>query len=80
MNELNPADLRPQRIGLFLDVDGTFRYARAPKFLRAIVGAYSSGNRVLRCNIPLSYSMAGIINSAMRLSVRWEDVWCRVSS
>ena len=31
-------------------------------------------------NIPQSYSMAGIINSAMRLSVRWEDVWCRVSS
>ena len=31
-------------------------------------------------NIPQSYSMAGIINSAMRLSVKWEDVWCRVSS
>ncbi len=31
-------------------------------------------------NIPQSYSMAGIINSAMRLSIRWEDVWCRVSS
>jgi hypothetical protein len=31
-------------------------------------------------NIPQSYSMAGIINSAMRLSVRWEDVWCHVSS
>jgi GH15 family glucan-1,4-alpha-glucosidase len=31
-------------------------------------------------NIPQSYPMAGIINSAMRLSVRWEDVWCRVSS
>ncbi len=31
-------------------------------------------------NIPQSYSMAGIVNSAMRLSVRWEDVWCRVSS
>jgi len=31
-------------------------------------------------NIPQSYSMAGIINSAMRLSVRWEDVWCRASS
>jgi GH15 family glucan-1,4-alpha-glucosidase len=31
-------------------------------------------------NIPQTYSMAGIINSAMRLSVRWEDVWCRVSS
>ena len=31
-------------------------------------------------NIPQRYSMAGIINSAMRLSVRWEDVWCRVSS
>ena len=38
------------------------------------------GTGVLRCNVPLSYSMAGIINSAMRLSVRWEDVWCRVSS
>jgi len=31
-------------------------------------------------NIPQSYSMAGIINSAMRLSVKWEDVWRRVSS
>ncbi len=31
-------------------------------------------------NLPQSYSMAGIINSAMRLSIRWEDVWCRVSS
>ena len=31
-------------------------------------------------NIPQTYSMAGIINSAMRLSVRWEDVWCRVLS
>jgi GH15 family glucan-1,4-alpha-glucosidase len=30
--------------------------------------------------IPQTYSMAGIINSAMRLSVRWEDVWCLVSS
>jgi hypothetical protein len=34
----------------------------------------------LRGNIPQSYSMAGIINSAMRLSVRWEGVWCRGSS
>jgi len=31
-------------------------------------------------NIPQTYSMAGIINSAMRLSVRREDMWCRVSS
>jgi GH15 family glucan-1,4-alpha-glucosidase len=31
-------------------------------------------------NFPQTYSMAGIINSAMRLSVRWEDAWCRVSS
>jgi GH15 family glucan-1,4-alpha-glucosidase len=31
-------------------------------------------------NIPQTYSMAGIINPAMRLSVRREDVWCRVSS
>jgi len=31
-------------------------------------------------NIPQTYSMAGIINSAMRLSVKWEDVWCRASS
>ena len=30
-------------------------------------------------NLPQSYSMAGIINSAMRLSVKWEDVWCRAS-
>ena len=31
-------------------------------------------------NIPQTYSMAGTVNSAMRLSVRWEDVWCLVSS
>jgi len=34
----------------------------------------------LRGNIPQSYSMAGIINSAMRLSVKWGDVWCRALS
>ena len=28
-------------------------------------------------NFPQTYSMAGIINSAMRLSIGWEDVWCR---
>jgi hypothetical protein len=27
--------------------------------------------------IPQSYSMASIVNSAMRLSVKWEDVWRR---
>jgi GH15 family glucan-1,4-alpha-glucosidase len=31
-------------------------------------------------NFPQTYSMAGIINSAMRLSEKWEDIWCRVSS
>jgi GH15 family glucan-1,4-alpha-glucosidase len=31
-------------------------------------------------NIPQTYSMAGIINSATRLSEKWEDSWCRVSS
>lgn len=31
-------------------------------------------------NFPQTYSMAGIINSATRLSKRWEDVWCRASS
>jgi GH15 family glucan-1,4-alpha-glucosidase len=31
-------------------------------------------------NLPQTYSMAGIINVATRLSERWEDVWCRVSS
>jgi GH15 family glucan-1,4-alpha-glucosidase len=31
-------------------------------------------------NFPQTYSMAGIINSATRLSEKWEDVWCRVSS
>jgi GH15 family glucan-1,4-alpha-glucosidase len=31
-------------------------------------------------NFPQSYSMAGIINAAMRLSEKWEDVRCRVSS
>jgi GH15 family glucan-1,4-alpha-glucosidase len=29
-------------------------------------------------NLPQTYSMAAIVNSAMRLSVKWEDVWCRV--
>jgi GH15 family glucan-1,4-alpha-glucosidase len=28
-------------------------------------------------NFPQTYSMAGIINTAMRLSVSWEDAWCR---
>ncbi len=27
-------------------------------------------------NFPQTYSMAGIINSAMRLSQSWEDAWC----
>jgi GH15 family glucan-1,4-alpha-glucosidase len=31
-------------------------------------------------NFPQTYSMAGIINVATRLSKKWEDVWCRVSS
>ncbi|HWB50237.1 MAG TPA: glycoside hydrolase family 15 protein [Stellaceae bacterium] len=31
-------------------------------------------------NFPQTYSMAGIINVATRLSVKWEDIWCRVSS
>jgi hypothetical protein len=31
-------------------------------------------------NFPQTYSMAGIINVATRLSEKWEDVWCRVSS
>ena len=31
-------------------------------------------------NFPQTYSMAGIINSATRLSEKWEDVRCRVSS
>ncbi|MBV8779613.1 MAG: glycoside hydrolase family 15 protein [Alphaproteobacteria bacterium] len=31
-------------------------------------------------NFPQTYSMAGIINAAMRLSEKWEDIWCRVSS
>ena len=31
-------------------------------------------------NFPQTYSMAGLINSATRLSEKWEDVWCRVSS
>ena len=31
-------------------------------------------------NFPQTYSMAAIINSAMRLSVKWEDVWSRASS
>ena len=29
-------------------------------------------------NIPQTYSMAAIINSATRLSVKWEDAWRRV--
>jgi GH15 family glucan-1,4-alpha-glucosidase len=31
-------------------------------------------------NFPQTYSMAGIINVATRLSEKWENVWCRVSS
>jgi GH15 family glucan-1,4-alpha-glucosidase len=31
-------------------------------------------------NVPQTYSMAGIINSATRLSEKWEDLRCRVSS
>lgn len=31
-------------------------------------------------NFPQTYSMAGIVNSATRLSEKWEDLWCRVSS
>jgi hypothetical protein len=31
-------------------------------------------------NLPQAYSMAGIINSATRLSQKWEEFWCRVSS
>jgi GH15 family glucan-1,4-alpha-glucosidase len=31
-------------------------------------------------NFPQTYSMAGIIHVATRLSEKWEDVWCRVSS
>ncbi len=27
-------------------------------------------------NFPQTYSMAGIINTAMRLSQSWEDAWC----
>src|SRR5262249_30800648 len=30
-------------------------------------------------NFPQTYSMAGIINSATRLSEKWEDVWCRIA-
>ena len=29
-------------------------------------------------NLPQTYSMAGIINTAMRLSSSWEDAWARV--
>ena len=32
---------------------------------------------VLWGNFPQTYSMAAIINSAMRLSVKWEDAWRR---
>jgi GH15 family glucan-1,4-alpha-glucosidase len=31
-------------------------------------------------NFPQTYSMAGIINTAMRLSASWEDAWARGSS
>jgi hypothetical protein len=37
-------------------------------------------SRALWGNFPQTYSMAGIINVATRLSKKWEDVWCRVSS
>jgi GH15 family glucan-1,4-alpha-glucosidase len=35
---------------------------------------------VLWGNLPQTYSMAGIINSATRLSEKWENVRCHVSS
>ena len=28
-------------------------------------------------NLPQTYAMAGIVNSAMRLSTKWEEIWCR---
>ncbi len=31
-------------------------------------------------NFPQTYSMAGVINTAMRLSASWEDAWARASS
>jgi GH15 family glucan-1,4-alpha-glucosidase len=31
-------------------------------------------------NLPQTYSMAGIINTATRLSSSWEDAWARASS
>jgi GH15 family glucan-1,4-alpha-glucosidase len=31
-------------------------------------------------NLPQTYSMAGIINTAARLSLSWEDAWARASS
>ena len=31
-------------------------------------------------NFPQTYSMAGIINTATRLSSSWEDAWARASS
>ena len=31
-------------------------------------------------NVPQTYSMAGIINTATRLSMSWEDAWARASS
>jgi GH15 family glucan-1,4-alpha-glucosidase len=31
-------------------------------------------------NFPQTYSMAGIINTAMRLSASWEGAWARASS
>ena len=30
-------------------------------------------------NLPQTYSMAGIINTATRLSSSWEDAWARAS-
>jgi hypothetical protein len=42
--------------------------------------AKSPTARKLWGNFPQTYSMAGIINVATRLSEKWEDVWCRVSS
>jgi GH15 family glucan-1,4-alpha-glucosidase len=66
------------------------RKAQAREMFEAILGSRSAYGILsedihpdtgqLWGNFPQTYSMAGIINSATRLSSSWEDAWARASS
>ena len=52
------------------------RYPVAPQRLGILSEDLHPVTGELWGNFPQTYSMAGIINSAMRLSQSWEDAWC----